>query len=402
MYEKNAVAEEVNKVLSEALNNYIVENKIDILGYPMANIEKNKEVDFENNTKFDFFFDVGLAPTFDLEISDKTDVDYYDIQVEDKIVANYLNETRKRFGSLKNTETVEDGDLVKGEIVQLDTDGNVLEEGIKNDTSISLDFIKDENVKKEFIAKKRGDKIRFNPMKATGNAAETSSMLGISKDDAENIESDFEFTISEISRNEPAEIDKELFKKVFPNDIIEDEHQFREKLRSDAKGYYQTESENFFVHNAMDKLIHNTNIDLPDEFVKRWLTETDKKITKESVENDYDKYEKSLKHQLIINKISKDHDIKVEDKDIKDYIKSFYAKQYMADTGNEEMMKQFDALADSVMQNKEETTKIYDQLFDTELRELFLSKLKQNKKEVTYDEFIKIVNEHHNNHKHEH
>ena len=403
MYGKNVVAEEVNKVLSDALNNYIVENKLEILGYPIANIDKNKEIDFENNTKFEFFFDIGMSPTFDIEISEKTEVDFYDIQVEDKIVDNYLDETRKRFGNLTDAETVEDGDtVVKGEIVQLDADGNVMEEGIKNNTSISLNFIKDKEVLKEFIGKKKEDKIRFNPLKATENAAETSSMLGIKKEDAENLESDFEFTISEISRNEPAKVDKELFTKVFPNENIEDEKQFREKLRSDAKGYYQTESENFFVHNAMDKLIHDTKIDLPDEFVKRWLTESDKKITKESVESDYEQYEKSLKHQLIINKISKDNDIKVEEKNIKDHIKNFYAKQYMIDSTNEEMMKQLDALADSVMQNKEETNKIYDQLLDAELRELFLSKLKKNTKEVTYDEFIKIVNEHHNNHKHEH
>ncbi len=402
MYEKNAVAEEVNKVLSDSLNNYIVDNKLDILGYPLANEERNKNVDFENNTEFEFFFDVGLAPEFELEISDKIDVDYYDIKVEDKIVDNYLEETRKRYGNSVSGETIEEGDLIRGEMEQLDNEGNILPEGIKNQTSLSVNFIKDEKVKKEFLGKKKEEKVRFNPLKATENATETASMLGIKKEEAEILDSEFEFTISEISRVEPAKVDKELFVKVYPNDTIEDEVQFREKLRGEAKGYYQKECDNYLVHSAMDKFIHDTKFELPDEFVKRWLVASSEKIDKDSIDKEYDNYSKSLRQQLIINKIAKDNEIKVEEKDIKNHVKGYFAQQYMFDPSDEEKMKQLDTIADSVLQNKEEASKIYDQLFDEKLKELFKSTLKFNNKEVTYEEFIKIVNDHHKNHNHEH
>lgn len=403
MYEQNAVAEEVNKVLSDSINNYIVENKLEILGYPIANIEKNSEVDFENNKQFEFFFDIGQTPGFDLELSDKIVVDYYDIQVEDKMVDNFLEETRKRYGAPINPDKIEEGDLVKGEIVQLDEAGNVLEEGVKNETSLSVDFLKDEKVKKEFIGKSVGDKIKFNPLKATGNETETASMLAIQKEETDKLQSDYEITISEISRVEPAEVNEELFIKVYPNDDIKNEKQFREKLRDEAKGYYQNETDNYFVHLTMDKLVNDTKIDLPDEFVKRWLVTSDEKITAENIDQDYESYAKSLKQQLIINKIAKANDLKVEPEEIRNHIKSYFAKQYMIDEADEEKMKQLDTLADSVLQNKDEANKIFDQLFDTKMRELFKEKLKLNKIEKTYEEFIKIANEHqHKHHQHEH
>jgi len=403
MYEQNAVAEEVNKVLSESLNNYIVENKLEILGYPIANIDKNSEVDFENNKQFEFYFDIGQTPTFDLELSNNIAVDYYDIQVEDKMVDNFLEETRKRYGTPINPDKIEEGDLVKGEIVQLDEAGEILEEGAKNETSLSVDFLKDGKVKKEFIGKSVGDKIKFNPLKATGNETETASILAITKEETDKLESDYEFTIAEISRVEPAGVNEELFMKVYPNDDIKDKKQFREKLRDEAKGYYQNETDNYFVHLTMDKLVNDTKIDLPDEFVKRWLVTSDEKITAENIDQDYESYAKSLKQQLIINKIAKDNDLKVEPDEIRNHIKSYFAKQYMIDEADEGKMKQLDTLADSVLQNKDEANKIFDQLFDTKMRELFKEKLKLNRIEKTYEEFIKIANEHqHKHHQHEH
>ncbi|MEZ5196237.1 MAG: trigger factor [Bacteroidales bacterium] len=406
MYGKPALAEEINKIISDSLNHYIVDNKLDILGYPITNPDKNKEVDFKDDINYEFFFDIGLAPTFDVEISDKTEVDYADIMVEDKIVDSYVEETRKRFGKPITVDSIKEGDLLKGEVTQLDAEGNILEEGVKHMTSLGVNFIKDEDVKKSFIGKSNGEKVIFNPLKATENETETAAMLGISKDEVEKLEADYEFTISEISRVEPAAINKDLFSKVYPNDAIEDEAAFREKLRSEAKGYYQNESDNFFVHNAMDKLIDETVVHLPDDFVKRWLVESDEKITPESVERDYDKYQRSLKHQLIINKISKDHDVKVDEQEIRNFIKGYFTGQYGFDTSDEDRSKQLDGIVDSMLSNKKEVNRIYDQLFDKKLRELLLSKLKLNKKEITYEDFIKEANEHthshHNTHDHEH
>jgi trigger factor len=402
IYEKSVIAEEVNKLLTDKLNNYIVENKLEILGYPLGNEEKNKKIDFENSTDFDFFFDIAFTPDFKLDISEDTTADYYDIQVEDKIVDNYLEDTRRRYGNFIEPETIEPSDWVKGEICQLDESGMIKEGGIKNQTSISLNYIKDDKVKEDFIGRKIGEKIIFNPLKATDNVVEATAILGIPKEESEKADSNYEFTISGISRINPAELNKELFDKVYPGAEINDEIQFREKRASEAKGYYQAESENYFVHTTMEKFLNEADFPLPDEFIKRWLVDSDNQLTPDSVEKDYQVYTRSLKQQMIINKISKDHAIKVDDQEMKDHVKNLFLNRYGLHTENEEKSKQLDSIAESVLKNKEEYKKIYDQLFDDKVRELFKTRLKLNKINVTYSEFINIVNEHHKIHHHEH
>ncbi|MCD4696872.1 MAG: trigger factor [Bacteroidales bacterium] len=402
MYGKSVLAEEVNKLLTEFLNNYVEENRAEILGHPLASENSKHKVDFENETEFEFFFDIGLAPEIALEINDSIEADYYDIQVEDKKVDEYLKEVITRHGKPINPETAEAGDLINGEMVQLDKEGNILNEGIKNNSSLSIDFIKDEKVRNKFIGCKKDDKIRFNPLEATENESETASMLGIKKEEQEQMESDYEITVSEISRMEPAEINKELFDRVYPTGDVDTVEAFREKLRGEAKEYFQKESDSFFVREVIEKLMHDTDVNLPDEFVKRWLVSSDEKITKENIDSDYESYKKSLKQQLIINKIVTDNDIKVENSDIRNFVKKMYAKQFMFDLEDEEKSKQLDPLVDSVLQNQDETRKIYDQLFDEQLRELFKSKLKLNKLNTKYEDFINKVNDHHKHHHHEH
>jgi trigger factor len=402
MYEKSVVAEEVNKLLSDSLNNHITENKLEILGYPLGDEEKNKKVDLENNTEYEFYFDIGFVPDFNLDISENTSMEYYNIKVEDTILENYLEDSRRRFGSFVESETVEEGDFIQGEICEVDENGQIKEEGIKKDTSISLKHIKEEKIKQDFIGKKIGDKIVFNPLKATDSVIETTSMLGLKKDEIEKTTADFEFTITKITRIEPAAIDQELFNKVYPGTEIEDEKQFREKLAGEANSYYQVESENYFVHATMEKLINDTHFNLPDDFIKRWLVDSDANITPESVEKDYPNYVKSLKNQLIINKIRKDHNINVEEQEIKDYVRGILLKRYNLGTVEEEKENHLNSIVASVLKNKGEATKIYDQLFDNKIRELFKSKFKLDKKDVTYADFINLVNEHHKIHHHEH
>ncbi len=403
MYGNQVLADEVNKSVSDALNNYITDNNLELLGNPLSNREKTKQIDFENDTNFDFYFDIGVAPQFDLELSDKIEVDYYDIEVDDEKLDFYIEDVRKRNGTPLSVDTVEEEDIVKGRIVQLGEDGNILEGGLMHETSLIPKYFKDEKVTEKFIGKKKGDKVVFNPLKASGNIQETASLLGITKEEAEKMDSDFEFTISEISRNKPAELNEALFKKVYPTENIKTEEEFREKLREEIKKHYQVESENYFVHMTLEKLLNETEINFPEDFLKRWLLESDQNLTKEKIDEDFEGYLKSLKQQLIINKLARDYDIKVEQKDIHTHVKKSFAKYYGFDTEDAEMLKQLDGIADSVLQNQEEVNKIYDELFDNQMRDLFKEKIKLNNKTVTYEEFSKIVQEHHKqHHDHEH
>jgi len=403
-YGQGVLVEKVNEVLSDGLNNYIKEEKLEILGYPLGNREKGKTVDFENDESFEFYFDLGLTPKIDIELSDKIEMDYFDITVEDDKVDLYLDDIRKRFGENEIVDKVADGDMLKGKFVQIDADGKVVEDGWAFDNaSLLVNYIKDEKIKKQLIGMKANGTVSFNPMKATENETETAAMLGITKDEKEKLEADYELTLTEISRVKPAEINAELYKKVYPQAEVKDEAEFREKLREESKKYYQRESENYFVHNTIEELLSKANIELPNDFMKRWLMESDEKMTQEIVDKEYEHYAKSLKQQLFINKISKDNDINIDEKMVKEHVIDTFAMHYGMDGADKEKREQLSMIADSVLQNKEETNKIYDQLFDEKIKEVFKSKLKLNKKEVSYDDFIKIVDEHHKtHHNHEH
>jgi len=400
MYRKSAMAEEVNKLLSESLNNYLLENKIEVLGYPLAGKDRENKSDFDNDESFEFYFDIGIAPEIGLTLDDKIEVEYNDIEVEDEKVDGYMKEVRQRYGNPVNPEKAEKGDLLRGDIAEVDKEGNPVEGGVTNSTSMSIDFIKDEKVQKQFIGTKVGDKVTFNPLAATGNESETASLLGIKREEREKLEADYSFDITEVSRIEPAEVNKEFFDKVYPADNIETEEAFREKLRGEARDYFQKESDNFFTHEVIEKLVNETEVKLPDEFLKRWLIESENKITEDTIEQDYGNYVKAMKQQLIINKIAKDNDIQVDRQHIKDHIKEMYARQFMIDLKDEEKSKQLDTLAESVMRNEEEVQKLYDQLFDEKMKELFKSTLKLKKTSIKYDDFIEKVNDHHHKHHH--
>jgi trigger factor len=402
MYGKAALAEEINKILSSSLDGYIAEQKLEILGYPLANEKENGRIDFDSDTEFAFYFDVGLAPSLDFDLSD-IENDYYLIHVEDEKVDDYLQNLRKQYGNPTNPETVQPGDLLKGSFVQVDHKGEIIDTGWRHESSFSVAFWQDKAIQNEFIGKSAGATIVFNPLKAAGNEKETAELLGVQKDNKPLLESDYAFTLHEISGIEPAEVNLEFFRKVYPNDEIETVEQFRDKIREEAKDYLQKESDHFFVHEAMEKITRQVQIQLPDDFLKRWLAQSDEKMTEEKIAREYSQYAGSLKQQLIIGRIAKDHGIKVEEADIRNHLRESIGKYMMVDTMDEAMKENLDRVTASMMQNKEEVNKVYERLYDDQIRQVLRDKMKLNQIEISYDKFIEKVNEHHKHfHHHEH
>lgn len=400
------LAEEINKLVSQKLNNYIIENKLDLLGHPIADMDKEPP-DFRHEQDFDFFFDIAYAPEINIDLSEENEVDYYEIKVDEKVINNFIEETRKRHGEQKEVEEVDDDCMLEVKLTELDDEGNPKENGINNQTSLLPRYIKDEKVRNELLGSIREDKLTFNPLKATENATETASMLGIEKDEAENLESDFEVEIIRITRQEPAEMNADLYEKAFPGSNIENEEAFRNRIAEEAEKAYAAESDKFFARQVMDKLMEDADIKLPDEFLKRWIyVSNDGKISMADIESDYPKYEQSMKFQLLENKLLKENEeLIVKDQDIKDEIKK-YLKNYMPAPDEDEdgqHEKQLDALAENFLQNKEETKRIHDQLFEQRLSSFLKSKLKLNKQKISYDDFVnKIQDLHAHDHEHDH
>ena len=397
LYGTAVFAEEVNKLVSDKLNQYIVDEKLDTLGQPLPNTELTPHIDADEDKDIEFFFDLGLAPSFDIVLNDNIAVDYHVIKVDDSMVDKYVDDMRHRFGTLTNPEVAGEMDVLTGDFVQLDAEGNDLEDGILHSSKVTVDLIADQDVKNKLVGAKVGDVVVFSPLKATGNAVEASAMLGISKDDVEDLESDFRFTINEISTMSPAELNEELFEKVFPAAEIKTEEEFRSQIRNESEKAFVADSDHLFAHHMQEKLVEAIPLALPDEFMKRWLIESNEgKLTAEDIERDYSKYAESMKWQLIENKIIKEAGIQVEDQEIKDYVKDYYLQGWRTMQLTEDLLDRLETIADSFIKDKpEEVRRIVDSLYGQRVSAYVKSKVKLVEKEISYDEFIKLDAEKH-------
>jgi trigger factor len=397
LYGGAVFAEEVNKLVSDKLHQYITDENLDILGQPIPNTSLTPEFDWKEGQDIEFYFDLGMTPKFDFVLDENIAVDYHVIKVDDTMVDKYLDDMRQRFGNMINPEVAGEKDVLFGDFFQLNADGSVLEGGITHTSKLTVDLVSDQEVKSKLIGSKVGDSIAFNPLKATGNATEASAMLGISKEEVEGMESDFMYTISEISTMSPAEMNEEFFEKVFPEAGITTEDAFRNQVRNESEKAFVADSDHLFAHHSQDKLIESVSIQLPDEFMKRWLIESNEgKLTAEDIERDYDKYAEGMKWQLIENKIILEAGIEVGDAEIKDYVKDYYLQGWRTLQLTEDLLERLETIADSFIKDKPaEVRRIVDSLYGQRVTAYIKSKVKLVEKEISYDEFIKLDAEKH-------
>ena len=389
MYGTSVLADEVNKLVSEGLNKHIINNKVDVLGYPLPNEEKSKQLDFDGQNEFDFYFDIAIAPEINIELSDKISVPYYSLKITDEEVDKAVNDVKVRFGEEETPEISEEGHSLQGNFVQLDTDENKVEGGTENAAFFNIDDIKLKTIKSKFIGKKIDDKIVFNPMKAFKDEAKVNHLLGIT-DENEAVNADYEFTINKIILVKEAEINEDLFKKVYPNDDIKTEEDFRGKIAGELKQHYTRDTDRQFLADTINKLIELVDITLPDEFMKRWLLESNQgKITKEQIDTQYDSYAKTFRWQLIEGKLMEKHAdaVKVDDEAIKDKVRAYFTQM----GGAGAMADQMEGIIDSVLQNKEEKQRIQNDLMDEKYIALFKENIKLKEKEVDSKKFSEIV-----------
>ncbi|MDY0104366.1 MAG: trigger factor [Lentimicrobium sp.] len=393
MYGQAVTADEINKLLSESLENYIREQNLNTLGNPLANVEKTPEVDFNEPKEMSFYFDLGLSPEFTLNLDEMPKVNYYNLEISDDIAEKYLEDILRRNGELTETEVSEKGDLLKGDFAELDSTGKIMEEGITSTGSINPDLFSDEAEQEPFAGKKVGDVVTFQPMKASGNATDVAAMLGIKKEDAETLESAFNFTITSINHMVPAEINAELIEKVYPGTDISDEKGLLEQIKKDASGSLSGESDKKFFNDAIKQLIENTGIELPEEFLKRWLIDMNQdKMSPAEIEENFDGYLRSMRWQLIESRLIHEHNVQVSEEEIKDVFRGYFQRPGSSEM-DDEMKMRIDSIVDSFMKNKEDVRRINDQLFEQKILTLLKDKLVGESKTVSNEEFAKLATE---------
>ena len=391
MYGKSILADEINKMLSDELYKYIRENNINILGEPLPNEEEQKEIDFNTQEDFEFSFDLGLAPEFEVELNKKDKVKFYHIAASDEMVNNQVKSYTGRYGKYAQEETVEEKDMVKGLIVELEG-GQVKEDGIQvSDAVLTPAYMKDEASKNSFVGKKVGDQVTFNPKTAFENEAEIASLLKVKKEELAGLSADFLFTIESNTRYHEAEVNQELFDKVYGDGVVTSEEEFIARIKATIEEQLQQDSNYKFGIDAREALIKKYNdLVFPDAFLKRWLLATNKELTAEKIEEDYPKMIADLKWQLIKDKIARANNVQVENEDVQAYGRQVARAQFAqyGMTGLDDAI--LDNYAKDMFKNEEQFRNIIDRVAENKVIDIVKNTVKLDTKEVSIEEFNKM------------
>ena len=393
MYGKSALAEEVNKIISKSLTDYIYAEKLNVLGEPLPNEEKQLKIDWDNQSDFSFVFDIATAPEIEVVLDNNTTIPYYSIVANEELVNKQVEAYAGRLGENKVVDSIEEKDTVRGTFVQLDETGNELVGGILADeVVIAIDVMKDEEIKASFIGKKAGDVVVFDPLKAYDNKHEVGHMLNISHEEAENISGNFSFTIEEVLRFEKAELTPELFSKIYGEESgITTEEEFKAKVKSEIEENFIYSSDYKFGIDSRDALVKKIQFDLPEAFLKRWIKVTNEKMTAEQIDADFDHFMLNLKWQLIKDKIVKDNELKVTEEDVHALAKEMAAMQFRQYGLGNIADEHLENYANQMMKSEEERRKVVSKAQEDVIITTIKTKVALDIKEVSNEEFNKML-----------
>jgi len=394
MYGKSVLVDEVNKLLSKSLYEYLHKNKIEVLGTPLPKETGNGDIDWEHQREFEFTYEMGLSPAIQLKLQNEK-VIKYKVTKDDVLTNKYTDYLRQRMGSHKDVQVSETDDLVYGDFSEMSDDHAILAGGVfKKDCPVAPATIKNEKVSSKFIGLKPGDKIIVDPKLVENNPTALATMLGIDKDKAGTLGNTFHFSVTKITRMVPAEMNQEFFNMVYGKDTVKSEDEFQNKNSEAALAMVNAESEKKYQYDLIDRAIDKTKAPLPDDFLKRWLVKSnDKPITLEEVEKDYSNYSKGIKWQLIKGAIIKENSISVSDDEISNEAKNFIRSQYAQYGQTDVPEKELDDIAIKILGNQEEKNKIMENLYEAKVVDHLKSTMIAKDKEVKYEEFIKIANQ---------
>lgn len=391
MYGLAVKVEEINKTVSENIHKYITDEKLEILGDPIPKTDEHEKMDFEKQDDFSFSFELGIAPAVELNISKKNKVDCYEIAVDDKMKNDYLNNYTRRYGEFRKAETTEDKDILKGRIEALDDQGNPKTEGIVNDkATLAVDIIKDEDVKKDFLGKKENESVDFEIQKAFPNSVEIAGLLGKKKEEVEGLQGRFRFTIGEITRFHNAELNQELFDKVYGEGVVNSGDEFMKKIEDEISASLKNESEFKLKQDIRKLVIEKTDLSLPEEFLKKWLLKVNENTTAEQIEKEFDSFRTDLKWQLIRNKVARDNGMKISEEELQkeaENITRYQFRQYGLFYATDEQIANY---AKETLKREDDAKRIADKILEDKVLIQMKELVKIEEKKVTAEEFNKL------------
>lgn len=393
MYGKAALAEEVNKLISKGLTDYIHAENLNVLGEPLPNDEKQPTIDWDNQTDFNFVFDIGVAPAIEVKLEEMAALPFYTIVATEEMIDKQVDAYASRLGENKVVETVGEKDTVRGNFVQLNEDGTELEGGIVAEkVVIAVDLMKDEEIKASFLGKKADDVIVFDPVKAYDNKHEVGHMLNISHEAAENISGNFSFTIVEVLHFEKAELNEDAFKKIYGEDCgITTLEEFKAKVKAEIEENFVYSSNYKFALDSRDNLIKAVPFNLPEAFLKRWIKATNEKMTDEMIEGDFHNFMTDLRWQLIKDRIVRDNELKINEDDVRALAKEMAVMQFRQYGLNNVGDEHLENYANHMLSNEEERRKLVARKQEDVIVATIKDKVAIDAKEVSFDEFNKML-----------
>lgn len=378
-YGKAVLVEEVNKVLQGALHKYLTEEKLDILGNPLPKNEAGINWDDDN---YSFEFELGLAPQFNVDVKGK-EVLQYKIVADDEMLNNQVKTIRKQYGKLISKKEVEKGDEITGTFTST-------EKEIEKKTTLSTDEIAGKKQLESLIGAKVGDTVTLKTKGMFADDHDNQKYLGVAHDEAHGLDIEVSFNIEEVNKREMAELNQELFDKLFGEGKVSSEEELKAKIKEDAEGQFAQQSDQKLLNDVVESLIENTKFDLPQEFLQRWIAMSgEKRLSEEDAKAEFERSEKGLRYQLIEGKLRAENKLQVTFDELKDYsknmIKAQMAQYGQMDPSDEEM----ESITARILSNKEEVERLSEQLNSAKLLNFFKENAKLKTKEITYDKFIK-------------
>ncbi|WP_298418882.1 trigger factor [uncultured Kordia sp.] len=380
-YGKAVLVDEVNKLLQEGLNKYLVEEKLDILGNPLPRMQEEFDWDAEN---FSFEFELGLAPEFKVDLQGEA-ITQYNIIADDKMIDGQVENIRKQYGKLISQDEVSEESEVTGVFTNE-------EAGIENNATFGLDKIKGKRNANKFVGAKVGDTLTLKTKGLFNDDNDLMNFLKVEQDAANGLDIEVSFKINEANTRELAELNQELFDKLFGEGNVSTLEEVKGKIKEDAERQFVQQSDQRLLNDVTEGLIENTKFDLPADFLKKWIQSAgEQELTVEQAEEEYGKSEKGLRYQLIQDKLVKENEVQVQFEDLKEFSKQMIKAQ-MAQFGQMNPSDQeLEDIAARILSNQEEVRRLTDQLLSQKLLELFKEKANLKKKEVTYENFVKEV-----------
>jgi len=391
MYGKNILVDEINNLLNDSLTNYISENKLEILGQPLPKIDDSKEFNWDFTDEFEFIYELGIAPEFDLDFTSKDKLTNYQVKVDEDTLASRITNLRKSYGKMSNPDVSADDDVIYSDLIQIAADGSIFDGGVSNTASLRLDQVEDSKIKKSLIGLKKDDEVVLDIQKAfNSNATIIAKLLNIAEEDAQDLKSKFKLSVKNINRLEEGDLNQEFFDKIFGENVVKTEAEFKEKIREELESMMVQNSDQKLQADLLQFGLDKVRLSLPDKFLKRWLKATNEKLSEEELEKGYDDFARNLRWTLIENKIIKDNKLEIKYEEVFAAAKNRLDGQfrmYSPQPLSEEQLGQYTA---QFLQNKENANRIFEEVKAQHVFNYLKGVITLDKKDIEYNKFLEL------------